>query len=84
MMLISSLAFADALNAYECLLELRIDTPAPLSSAVMQILIICIPVGGYSAIPQSEHSYTDKNLLNILPPKGTQKGHKKDIECVHF
>jgi hypothetical protein len=33
MMLISSLAFADAFNAYECLLELRIDTPAPLSSA---------------------------------------------------
>ena len=78
MMLISSLAFADALNAYECLLELRVDTPAPLSSAVVQILIVCILDGGYSAMPQSEHSYIDKNLLNILPPKGTQKGHKTD------
>ena len=84
MMLISSLAFADALNASECLSELRIDTPAPLSSAVMQILIVCNSVGGYSAVPLSGHSYTDKNLFNILPSKRTQKGHKKDIECVHF
>ena len=42
MMLISSLTFADALNAYECLLELRIDTPAPLSSASSQKLIVRI------------------------------------------
>ena len=79
-MLISSLAFADALNAYECLLELRIDTPAPLSSAAQQILIVCGRHGGYSTIPKSEYSYTDKNLINILPPKRTQKGHKKDTK----
>ena len=83
-MLISSLAFADAIDAYECLLELRIYTPAPLSSAVVQILMVCILDGGYSAIPQSEHSYTDKNLLNILPPKRTQKGHKKDNDDTLF
>ena len=51
MMLISSLAFADALNAYECLLELRIDTPAPLSSVASQILIVRAINGGYSANP---------------------------------
>jgi hypothetical protein len=50
-MLISSLAFADAIDAFARLLELRIDTPAPLSSAASQILIVRIFNGGYSAKP---------------------------------
>ena len=83
-MLISSLAFADALDAFACLLELRNNTPAPLSSVASQILIVRAINGGYSANPKYGHSYTDKNLHNILPPKRTQKGHKKDTEYVHF
>ena len=83
-MLISSLAFADATDAYECLLELRIYTPAPLSSVVKQILIVRIFDGGFSAKPFCGHSYTDKNLFNILPPKRTQKGHKKDTDDTLF
>ena len=83
-MLISSLAFADAIDAYECLLELRIYTPAPLSSVITQILIVRSFYGGYSAKSSSGHSDTDKNLFNILPPKRTQKGHKKDNDDTLF
>ena len=75
-MLISSLAFADAIDAYECLLELRIYTPAPLSSVVTQILIVRISMADIPPSPLLDIVIQ----IKIYSIEYHQKGHKKDTK----